>query len=62
MSDECRIVVGLEQAIMFSEQLIDEAYYKVPREQVFHFTTNHRKLLKAQVRFHAHLTGQFRER
>lgn len=53
-----RIIAGLEAAITYSENLIDEAYFKVPRDQVFHFTTNHRRLLKAQLRFHAHLVGE----
>ena len=58
MTEYQRLIAGAEAAIQFSEELIDEAYYEVPRHQVYDFTANHRRLLKAQVNWLAELTGK----
>ena len=46
-----RIILGVKEAIKFSEELITAAYEEVPPQQVHHYTTNYRRLLRTQVNF-----------
>lgn len=56
---ECqRLVAGLEAAIAFSIERLDEAFEKVPPLHMHFYTTNYRHLLYAQLRFLTALGGK----
>ena len=44
-----QLIAGVRAAITRCEAVIDEAYYEVPRVQVYEYTKYYRRLLKAQV-------------
>ena len=57
MTEGDRLMAGIEAAIEFSTERLEEAFNTVPIEQWYYYTQHTRRLFYAQLRFYQALGG-----